>query len=79
MPGPLLYVNDGFPFNEKNIQNGTCPYFVYTAAEYSNFTALTMMTVADAQLVSIGIGTVWAIAWGFRQIRLALSIDESKE
>jgi len=50
-----------------------CAYVIQSGTEYSaGWNQLMYMSVDDAQVIGTYIGMVWAIAWGFRAIRMAI-------
>lgn len=49
-----------------------CELILQTGSEFSNWDQLTHMTIDEANLIGAGIALVWAIAWGFRAMRMAV-------
>lgn len=50
-----------------------CQFVVQSGSEFTNWDQLTHMTIEDAEVIGASVAVVWAIAWGFRAIRLAVS------
>ena len=50
----------------------TCAVVLDSGADYSGWKQLMSLSPDDAQVISIHIGIVWAIAWGFRAVRSAI-------
>lgn len=54
----------------------TCAYVVETGASNA-WSELGNMSVQDAQTISVYVGLVWAVAWGFRAVRESIfSVNE---
>ena len=53
----------------------TCAYVVETGAS-NVWTELGNMSMQNAQEISAYVGFLWAIAWGLRAIRDAISLNE---
>lgn len=49
-----------------------CQVVLESGTEYGNWRQLTSLSLDDAQVIGSHIALVWAIAWGFRAIRMAI-------
>jgi hypothetical protein len=57
----------------------TCAYVVDSGASNA-WRELGNMSIRDAELISLNVGWVWAVAWGWKAISRAISIKyEDKE
>lgn len=56
----------------------TCPYVIQDGSSNA-WQELGNMSIENASQIGTAMGLVWAIAWGFKAIRRAISVDESKE
>lgn len=50
----------------------TCAYLVDDGASNA-WRELGSMSIENAQVISIGVGVVWAIAWGFNAVKRSIS------
>lgn len=53
----------------------TCAYVVETGGSNA-WRELGNMSIGDAQVISAYVAGVWAVAWGFRAIRKAISLTD---
>ncbi|HEY0587483.1 MAG TPA: hypothetical protein VGD52_15205 [Pseudoduganella sp.] len=56
----------------------TCAYVVETGASNA-WSELGNMSIENAELISAAAGCVWAVAFGMKAIRKAISLNEEKE
>lgn len=53
----------------------TCAYVVQSGAEVGN--SIADLTPAQGLEISVYVGALWALAWGFKQISKTLNIGDS--
>lgn len=63
------------PFDSPDIS--TCAYVVQSGSEVGN--SLFALTAHQGAEISMYVGVLWAIAWGFKQIAKVFSIGDSNE
>lgn len=56
----------------------TCPYVVETGSE-SGFASLFSITPAEAGLLAVAVSSLWALAWGIRQLGKFISHEERSQ
>lgn len=55
----------------------TCPYVVEDGASNA-WRELGNMSIENASVIGIGVGVVWAVAWGFKALIQAVSIYDTE-
>lgn len=58
--------------------SSTCPYVVETGGE-SGLSSLLSITASEAGLLSVAIASLWALAWGIRQLGKFISFEERSQ
>jgi len=56
----------------------TCAYVVETGADTA-WHELGSMSIADAQVIGLYVGGVWAIAWAFKAVAKTISTNQGTE
>ena len=64
---------DGTTSNVQRTDYAQCEWVVLQGGDYGNWQQLVNMSVDEASVIGIQIGLVWAIAYGFKLIKKALS------
>ena len=50
-----------------------CQVVIESGAEYNNWQQMLSLSVDDAQVIGTAVLVLWAVAWGFRALRMALN------
>jgi hypothetical protein len=77
--GTFVTNPDGTTTLKPRTDFANCEYVVLSGADYGSWQQLVSMSPDEASAIGMQIGVVWAIAYGFKLVRRALSVSSNAD
>jgi hypothetical protein len=79
LDGAIVTNADGTTTFKPRTDFANCEYVVLSGADYGSWQQLVSMSPDEASAIGMQIGVVWAIAYGFKLVRRALSVSSNAD
>jgi hypothetical protein len=79
LDGSVVTNADGTTTFKPRTDVANCEFVVLTGADYGSWQQLVNMSPDEAGVIGMQVGLVWAVAYGFKLIRKALSVSSNSD